>query len=349
MKNRRLIIWIIVVIVMGATIISGLLLLRSKSNSNASVNNSVSGELEPFLTYKVEKKNMGDFLSLIGQVNANVQNVRAKISGEIVKICVQQGQRIKAGDVLGKIDNSQYRLQYITTLNNYNSSLSQASATIEEKKLSLEIAKKNLDNTEIKAPISGIIENINVATGDMVGQNSVITTIVDDSCMKVNANIDEIDLSKVKVGQEAEVVFDQLNNAKIEGHISFINPSAVNSGGLTVIPIEVSLDGDPRKYGIINGIDCTIDINLMNDRNVLVVPNIAIQKDKKGKYVTVKTDSGIKKAYVKVGQQTAKMSEILSGLKEGDILIIKIGSPKEKEIPSKVPDIGRLSIPSKKR
>jgi len=346
MKRRKWITWLIVVTVVVVAIVVGFLMLKSKNTSSAKSSN-ILGKTEPFLTYTVKKENMGDFLSLIGQVNAETQSVFAKTSGEIIDLYVQKGQRVKAGEVLAKVDDSQYQLQYLKALNTYNNSFGQAPAIVKENKLSMEIAKKDLDDTEIKAPISGIIENIKVATGDMVGKNSILATIVDDSNMKVDANIDEIDLSKVKVGQKAEIVFDQLNNAQISGHVSFINPSAVNSGGLTVIPIELSFDKDPRSYGVINGIDCTVKISLMNG-NVIAVPNIAIQRDEKGEYVLVKTDSGYKKTYVKIGQQTANMSEILSGLKEGDILIIKINGNSKGKLPTKripgvrVPGVGRL-------
>lgn len=347
MKRRKWITWLIVVTVVVVAIVVGFLILKSKNTSSASTSSSnTSSKTEPFLTYTVKKENMGDFLSLIGQVSAKTQKVFAKISGEIIDLYVQEGQRVKAGEVLAKVDDSQYQLQYLKALNTYNSSLGQAPAIVKENKLSMEIAKKNLDETEIKAPISGIIENLNVATGDMVGQNSVLMTILDDSNMKVDANIDEIDLSKVKVGQKAEIIFDQLNNARINGHVSFINPSAVNSGGLTVIPIELSFDKDPRSYGVINGIDCTVNISLMNGSNVIVVPNTAIQRDEKGEYVLVKTNSGIKKTYVKIGQQTARMSEILSGLKEGDILIIKInGNSKGKTSTKRIPGMGSILPP----
>lgn len=343
MKRRKWITWLSVAIVVVVAIVVGFLVFKTKNASRAS--NNTIGKTEPFLTYVVKKENMGDFLSLIGQVSANTQNVYAKVSGEIIDLYVQKGQRVKKGEMLAKVDDSQYQLQYLKALNVYNNSLGQAPATVKENKLSMEIAKKNLDETEIRAPISGIVENLNVATGDRVGQNSVLTTIVDDSDMEVDANIDEIDLSKVKVGQKAEMIFDQLNNVKINGHVSFINPSAVNSGGLTVIPIELSFDKDPRSYGVINGIDCTVNISLMNGSDVIAVPNKLIQHDEKGEYVLVKTDSGNKKTYVKIGQQTARMSEIISGLKEGDILIIKINGNSTWKTPAKEISVKKIPIP----
>jgi multidrug efflux pump subunit AcrA (membrane-fusion protein) len=338
---KKLIIWIIVIaaiilsIAIAKYIISNKKSEVVKTDSNTQTISLQNGN--PTLDYVVKRREMGDSISLIGSVEAKIRNVRPKVSGEITQIYVKEGDTVKKGEALAKIDDTQYRYQYLHALNAYNNSLTGASSLIEEAKLSLKLAKENLDNTEIKSPISGTIKNINVSVGDMVGQNSNILTIVNNSDIKIDANINEIDLPKVKVGEKVRVVFDKLNNINMSGHISFISPSAVNSGGLTVIPIEVSLDENPSKE-IINGLNCTVNISLMKSRNVITVPNIAIKEDKKGSYVFVKDNNVAKKVYIKVGQKTQRMAEVISGLKEGDVIVIELTKGNiENRIPGRIP------------
>jgi multidrug efflux pump subunit AcrA (membrane-fusion protein) len=327
---KKTIIWIIVIaaIITSVIVVNHIIRNRKsealKTDSNVQTISLQNGN--PTLDFVVKRREMGDSISLIGNVEAKIRNVKPKVSGEITQLYVKEGDTVKEGEILAKIDDTQYRYQYLHALNAYNNSLTGASSLIEETKLSLKIAKENLDNTEIKSPIAGTIKDINVSVGDTVGQNSNMLTIVNNSDLKIDANINEIDLPKVKVGEKVRVVFDKLNNVTMNGHISFISPSAVNSGGLTVIPIEVSLDESPSKYGIINGLNCTVDISLMKSRNIIAIPNIAIKYDKKGTYVFVKDKDNkvANKVYIKVGQKTQKMSEVISGLKEGDVVVIEL-------------------------
>ncbi len=144
--------------------------------------------------------------------------------------------------------------------------------------------------------------------------------------MWVDADINEIDLSQVKIGQKAIITFNQLNNLTLKGTVKFVNPAAISQSGLTVIPIEIAFDKDPSKYGIIPGLDCNVLLNIGTSKGVLV-PSGAIFIDPKGsKYVLIKTSSGLERSYVTVGNQTPTMTEILKGVKDGDVLIVQVSS-----------------------
>lgn len=317
MKKRWL--WFIIAIVVIAT----LALIFFKNRKQNSLNQQQTGSFPQFfLEYKVQRSELGDYFEVTGTVEADNIDISSKVSGEITEIFVKEGQRIKKGDPIAKIDDLSYRKSYLEALSNYESSLNSSERLRELRKLELEIAKKNLDNTIITAPTDGIIDEVNVKIGDIVGQGTVIVTLIDENSLCVKAWIDEVDLKKVKENSDVVVEFEQLG-VSFNGKISRISPSAVSSGGVVSIPIEITLEGNPWEKGVIPNLTCNVKVLLMNKKNVIVIPKNGLSTDKNGYYVTVKNRNITEKRYIEVGEITENVVEVVKGLNEGETILIQ--------------------------
>jgi len=207
-------------------------------------------------------------------------------------------------------------------LNNYESSLNSSERIKELKKIELEIAKRNLENTLVKAPVDGIIEEVKVVKGDLVNQNTVVATLIDEKSIRVKTWIDEVDLKKVKDNAQVVVEFEQLSIG-LEGRVKRIGPSAISAGGVVSIPLEITLKGGPSTKEIIPGLTCNIKVLLMDKKNVIVIPKNGLAKDNNGYYVMVKNGDSAEKRYVETGEITENVVEITSGLKEGEVVLLQ--------------------------
>ncbi len=279
------------------------------------------------LTYTVGSNAIGNTITLVGAVDADYRSILPNVQGRITNVYVQAGEEVTTGQKIAKVNPLQYQLQYQEALNNYNNALAnQPPAVVKQYELALEVAKQNLDNTTIVSPGNGVINSLLIATNDYVNQSNV-ATIVNNTSMWVDANIDEIDMADVKVGQKAVLTFSQLNNLHINGTVSYMNPTAIQSGGLTTIPIKISFDKDPRSYGIIPGLDCNVDLTMPTVAGAVSIPENALYSATDGKdYVLLKTATGTAKIFVTIQKKSGYMVDVKGDVKNGDVLILKIQS-----------------------
>jgi|GEM_PF-363407 len=330
MKKRTRIIIIIVIIVAAA---GGWYFLRIRNQQQSETTSQLPNIS---MKYTVTRTDIGDSLEVTGSVTASERKVYGRVSGEIKQLFVEENQSITKGATIAIIDSKQYELNYLQAQSAYDNSLGEAPKTVEEKKLSLDLAREDLEHTVITSPVSGFIGSVSYMENDVISSNSVVCTVVEDNEMYVEASVDEVDLTKIKVGQKVQFLFEPLDNMILHGEISEISPIANSSGGIVVIPIEFKFDESPKGTGVIPGLTCTVDIYLMENTDIIAVPILAVQEDEKGSYVMVDNQSNTRggtdgsaastqgeKRYVTVGQSTEQYVEIVEGLDEGEIIIIQ--------------------------
>lgn len=326
---------IIVVVVIAIAVGSGVWYFGFRKPDPANASSSTNPDLAvvngPHVLYTVSATSIGNYLPLVGSVTANSYNIGPYISGQITNVYVQQGQLVGMNQPLAKLNSTQYKYNYIQALNNYyNALLSQdASSVIQQYKLALQLAQENLNYTTMTSPATGFIQTLNVATGDFVNaqtSSSNLITIIQNTGMWVSADVNEVDLADIKVGQTALITFTQLNNLTLQGKVSFVQPFATTQSGLTVIPINITFDKDPLKYGVVYGLDCNISLLLSVSKGFLVPYQAVFTQSNGQKYVLLQTSSGYERSPVTLGTQSGMMIQVTSGVKEGDVLIMKVPS-----------------------
>jgi HlyD family secretion protein len=193
----------------------------------------------------------------------------------------------------------------------------------------------------IYAPFDGIIDKINVDKSDFVSSGTILGTIITKNKI-ADISFNEIDIAKIKVGQEAILTFDAFDNLKIKGKVIEISTTGTEEQGVVSYNAKISIEEDNQD--IKPGMSVNADIIVNKKENVLMVPNLAIRKDKDGQYVEVIKDSKLKekklikntdisqdlieKRYIKTGIYDNEFTEVLDGLNENDNIIIKTSNQK---------------------
>jgi len=240
---------------------------------------------------------------------------------------------------------------------NYKSSI----ANMEIAKASYETNKTDLGYAYIYSPIDGIVEERDVEEGETVASNfsaPILFKIANDlTHMKIEANVDEADIGQVKINQRVEFNVDAYPDRTFSGKVTEVRLDADTEA--TVITYTVVINAPNPDKTLLPGMTANVVFYVTEKDNIVVVPNKAIQftpdinslisykqthpemkvtmpkpgdhlSGDKQKEVWVLTDSAIYPKTIEVGETNEINYELLSGLKEGDRVIISMSSFKGK-------------------
>lgn len=212
-------------------------------------------------------------------------------------------------------------------------SLAQARAQADQLRSVVADSRRQLSETRIVAPISGVVTKKLVEEGELVAALSSfsggtpIVEIAQLSALQVTLSVNEIDVARLDVGMKATVDVDALPDEKFEGKVARISPASeeqaaqgVGQDAVVRYRVEVRLTAsDPR---IRPGMSAKCTMQVGSRKNVIRVPIEYVGEDGDGQYVMVrKGEKGkAEKARVKVGLRSAAWYEILEGVGEGDRL-----------------------------
>ena len=206
-------------------------------------------------------------------------------------------------------------------------SVVQARQSVELAGRSLDEAQRQLDEATIVATFEGIVAQILAKEGDNIPSPSMVPKtiihLIDPSRMELSVEVDEIDIPLVEIGQEAVISVDALPNAEFQGIITAVYPVPKEEGGVVLYDVRLSLDA-PENSGIKVGMSASADVLIEKRSNVLMVPSRAIEKDNQGKtIVKVMSDEQVQERQVVVGLDDGFRIEIVSGLREGETVVIE--------------------------
>ncbi len=248
-------------------------------------------------------------------------------------------------DIVSKINS------YHDIIDNYEFDKRSLELSIKQKETDLEQAKKKLNDLKedlndyyILAPFSGILSTLNIKKGDLISSSQIIGTIVtNQKIAKISLN--EIDAVQVKVGQPAILTFDALPGLKIKGKVIEISAVSKQEQGVVSYDIKISLEEENKEIKL--GMSVEAEIIVDKKENVLIVPNSAIKRDKDGRYVEIVKNYDInekllnkpvkipqnliEKRYIKTGLSNDEYTEILEGIQEGEIIIVKTLEPQSRQ------------------
>jgi multidrug efflux pump subunit AcrA (membrane-fusion protein) len=131
----------------------------------------------------------------------------------------------------------------------------------------------------------------------------------------MEANINEVDVEKLYVGQSAWLRFDAIPDFRVDGTINVIAPSARRDGNVRVFPIEVVFAVEDNR--VRPGISATVEVPIESAENVVSVLLSAVFNNDSGSHVFVQTPAGWERREVTVGINNLQHVEIRSGLEEG--------------------------------
>ncbi len=262
--------------------------------------------------------------------------VVAKTSGVALQVLVEEGQKVKAGQALVRLDPDRARLavaqsqaQLRKLENNYRRAqqlvaqqlisageVDQMRYDVENARAQHDMASLELSYSTVTAPISGVIASRSIKDGNFVQINTPIFRIVDDSRLEATLNVPERELATMKAGQPVLLLADALPGQRFEGTVDRVAP-VVDSGSGTFRVVCAFAGGDLLQPGMFGRI--RIDYDQRAD--ALVVPRLALLDDQGDPAVYVVRDGKAVRVPVKLGYTEGEWSEVREGLKEGDAVV----------------------------
>ncbi|MDJ0752184.1 MAG: efflux RND transporter periplasmic adaptor subunit [Ardenticatenaceae bacterium] len=201
-----------------------------------------------------------------------------------------------------------------------------AEAEVTQAQLDLEDAQEQLANASLTAPFDGVITAVNYDAGEIA--SGIAVEIINLNTLEVVLSVDEVDLSAIAIGQDAEITLETWPTVAIDSQVFAISPSATDDGtGIVAYEVHVGLGETdlPVKIGM------TADANLIvSERpDVLLIPNEAIRADRQSGqfFVNVIQGETVTEVEITIGLRDNSNTQIISGLSEGDQLVIDYQAP----------------------
>jgi len=210
--------------------------------------------------------------------------------------------------------------------------VSQAEAEVKKDEASLKQFEEQLSYTTITAPIDGVVLSRDVEMGDAVSSilvlgsgATLVMTLGDTSEVYVKGKVDESDIGKVYLGQPARIRVETFKDKTFTGHVTKISPMGVEKDNVTTFEVRVSINNPGGELKA--EMTANAEIILDEHKNVLMMPEGAIMYDKDKKASVDIPDShgkdGMKKIAVNIGISNGVKTEVVSGLKEGDQVVLQ--------------------------
>ena len=194
-------------------------------------------------------------------------------------------------------------------------------SVIRKARQALDDALEDLEATNLIAPIAGTVTKINVDVSEMVG-NGVVMVISDLTPPSLDAYFDESDWKNIQVGFPVEVIFDALPNNIYEGQVIHVEPALVTQQNTSIVHAVVELDTSNTGWeNLPIGSAAGVDVIGGKAENAVLVPVEALREISDGEYAVFVMENGEPHiTLVEVGLQDLIFVEILSGLKQGDVV-----------------------------
>lgn len=262
--------------------------------------------------------------------------VVAKTSGVMVELLAEEGDQVRAGQVLARIDGDRVRLEAARQLatvrkleNNYRrsqelaarklvsaESADQIKYDLESARAAYALARLELSYTNITSPIAGVVAQRMVKPGNLIALNAPVFRIVNNSHLEGVLNAPEREMGRLKVGLPLRMVVDAVPGKVFVGKVDRIAPVMDSSSG--TFRVVCGFDNAPELRP---GMFARIEVVYDQRTDALTVPRIALLEDEGEPAVYVVVGKKAKRTVVQLGYTNGEIAEIRAGLKEGDQVV----------------------------
>ena len=332
-------------IVTGVALLAAVAIGLKGCAARRQVTGSVSGTADT--EYVVAARDVSAGTSVSGTIRpVRSATLTVQAQGEVTAVYVAEGDAVKDGDVLLRIDARSQQNQVAQAESRYRAAV--ASRTVTELSgvaqtkvqkaqlqsaqeqenqaaLALSAQKLLLDNYVVKAPWDGTVLAVSVGVGDMATPQTSLVKIAQTSAWNVEAYVDEVDILNIKEGQEAQVAIDPYPDKEFAGTVSYLGKTLVRTPeGLNAYALKIRLTTAPAT--LVDGMSGDATVILSTAKSVLAIPVesllnesgkeyvMLVAKNARGKAVTTKTE-------VSTGLEGDEYVQVTSGLKAGDTIL----------------------------
>ncbi len=322
------------------------LLVSCGSKEDAKKNEAVANQKPQVKIEKVTTDDIPQTEVYTATVESDVKNnIAPNTPLRIEKIYVDVGDQVRKGQVVVQLDASNLRQVKLQVENqqvefNRTAQLYQvggaSKAEYDNAKMQLDVLstqyKQLVENTQLIAPISGVVTARNYDDGDMYSGNPVLT-IEQTSQVKLIVNVSENYYTMVKKGQQVDITLDAYEGETFTGKVSIVYPSI--DAATHTFPVEITINNANQK--VRPGMFARATINFGHANRVLV-PDMALVKQigAGDRYVYVYKDGKVSYNKVELGRHIGERYEIISGVEPGDDVVVagqsRLANGKEVEV-----------------
>ena len=357
MQNRflRRLVWLAVIVVIIAIIIAISSSLLKPKKPVAPVNAPLASAALEFTQEEIISVSAGKLeqtLALSGSLRAVEQaSVKARIAGDVREVMAREGEAVKAGQMLVRMDTTEYQAKVDQAKGNLNaaraqmdiaiknrdnnralldkgfisraafdntaSQLAVTQANVDAARAALEVIQKLLSDTVIRAPISGLIASRNVQPGEKVSVDYRLFDLVNLKKMEMEAAVPAHEIGHIKLGQQVSLLIEGMPET-FKGQVTRINPSTQSGSRSILVYIQISNPQDLLRAGMF----AQAQLTLQTKSDVYTLPVSAVRKDSSGAYVYAITAGKLIKKAVVLGMEGRSSDEprleITTGLSSGD-------------------------------
>ncbi|WP_064712243.1 efflux RND transporter periplasmic adaptor subunit [Rhizobium bangladeshense] len=333
-------------------------------------NAEVKEVIRPVKVVEIARADDTRKLDYSGSVKARTEmNLGFRVAGKITERLVDIGDRVMPGDVLARVDATDYQLAVKTAEANlaaaergvetadlankraeqlfdksvapksqleqaalsHDQAVSQRDAALS----ALDQAKNQVSYTELKAGQSGIVTSINADIGQVVGSGSPVVTVAVDGEKEVQIAVPENDIAEFKPGKTVKASFWADDGLVLDGKVREVSGSADQQS--RTFAVRVSLPNDPR---VLLGMTATIEADVNNGSSYVSIPLSALaEKDGKQMVWTVDRDTAtVHGRAIKVADFTGDGVHVTEGLDSGDLIVAAGTQFMSENLKVKVPD-----------
>jgi len=306
----------------------------------------------PVEVVRVTKCDFDDAILATGRFEANERvDISPKIPGRIERMDFDEGDFVEKGNLIVKIEDNEMRFSLdrvraelkrreadlagaesalerarelheksIATEANLEDAqrlYDMARAGIEQVKAEIGLAEQRLADTEIVAPLDGVLTNRRYAAGELVTVGIPIFELLQLSPIKIEIRVPERRIAELSVGLKADVTVDALGEAQYTGEISYMNPSLDEVSRNLMVRVIVPNEDMKIKPGMF----ARARISTGAHQDILAVPRDAVMSTSDEYEVFVVEDGLARKRPVDLGAEWRAFVEVVSGVAEGDVIV----------------------------
>ncbi|TGL15549.1 efflux RND transporter periplasmic adaptor subunit [Leptospira meyeri] len=249
----------------------------------------------------------------------NRLEIKPPIAGRVESILVNEGNHVARGKIIAWMSSTERAAL-----------LDAARAKGEEELKKWEDFYKP---TPVISPLRGLVIASNISPGQTVTQQDILYVLSDN--LMIQAKVDETDLSKIKIGQIANITVDSYSDAAIQAKVIHIGYEAVTENNVTMYNVDLELKTIPEYLR--SGMSITIDFIVSEERDVLLLANEFVKGNSKKGIVLKKLEGELVETSVSIGMSDDQNTVILSGLEENEVVYRKKKIQEEKKSGSNGP------------
>lgn len=292
---------------------------------------------------EAKRQPIAETLALVGSLAANeMVEIKAEAEGVVAEILFQEGQAVKKGDLLLRLDES----KWTAALAESEANLKISEATFERNKqllrdklvsqqeydqsasifhahdAAVQLRRRLLQDARVYAPFAGVVGARQVSPGQVITKDTTLTWLVDASIIKAEFNVPERFMGDLKLGQHLDLIVAAFRGEKFRGEVYFIAPQLDPNTRTALVKAKVPNQEQKLRPGMFANLDLTVTTR----ESSVVIPESAIvrimQEDRATVYTVTETDT-VAVTPVKLGIRLPGQVEVVEGLRGGERVVVE--------------------------